>query len=476
MDKCQHHRKVDRQALKQPRFDPEDLACHESSSTPSLERTTSSTYSNDSYCTGYEGGQAMQSGSSCTSGSIHGYDPASSPLAGSSQDNFDAGHNSHSHSTAAIYDQSQIFDLTQKSATLDIRQPPHPPQVVADSPSPEDLACHKIFYLIQKSALLYAGQPLHPPNVMADWPSPEDLACYEIFNLIQKSALPYTDQFLYPPNVIADWLLPGDLACYKIFNLIQKSALSYTGQPPHPPNMVADSLSPGDLACYEIFILIQKSALPYTSQPLHPPNVVADSLSPGDLACYKIFNLIQESALLYAGQPPHPPNVVADSLSPVAQANCKDQYQCLNQGCEAEPFSRHADLVRHYRHVHAPKSQLKQYYCDYKSCRRSKTRQSPSARDEDQVIPFTRKDHYKAHLRDFHLEALPKRSAKDDPDWATEKQLKRTWWRCVRCLKRNWLLEGSPKYVCNCGTELDPEIQNERRRLFGPSSPARSHW
>ncbi|KUJ10164.1 uncharacterized protein LY89DRAFT_787791 [Mollisia scopiformis] len=53
-------------------------------------------------------------------------------------------------------------------------------------------------------------------------------------------------------------------------------------------------------------------------------------------------------------------------------------------------FTRPADLERHYKNVHSTQGP-NQFRCDYSTCgRRSQ--------------PFTRKDHYRDHLRDYHKE------------------------------------------------------------------------
>lgn len=95
------------------------------------------------------------------------------------------------------------------------------------------------------------------------------------------------------------------------------------------------------------------------------------------------------------------------------------------------------------------------------------------------VGPFTRKDHFKAHLREQHMEAIPKRDAKADPGWMDGKRLKEEWWRCGKCLKRVWIQsqrdQGRSEYTCcNCGSPCDQEVLEGRSRMFAAAAAASS--
>jgi hypothetical protein len=109
-------------------------------------------------------------------------------------------------------------------------------------------------------------------------------------------------------------------------------------------------------------------------------------------------------------------------------------YPCQFPGCVTKkPFNRPADLDRHYRNVHASADQKERYECDYPKCERA-------------TEPFTRKDHYRDHLRDYHKEDLgqAKRAKKEDrqkweqaqESWLAERNISANWWRCAKCLSR----------------------------------------
>lgn len=161
------------------------------------------------------------------------------------------------------------------------------------------------------------------------------------------------------------------------------------------------------------------------------------------------------------------------------------KYPCLI--C-TQSFARQADLKRHYDHMHSPAENLDRFYCDYKQCLRSEkgSRQAqermgsqPPSEKVAGIGPFTRKDHFKAHLREQHQEALPKRDPRKDPGWLDGKILKEEWWRCVKCLKRVWIHkqrdENRNEYMCcNCGAPCDQEVLNARQRRFHTASASTS--
>ena len=83
--------------------------------------------------------------------------------------------------------------------------------------------------------------------------------------------------------------------------------------------------------------------------------------------------------------------------------------------------------------MHACDDQKQRFACDYPKCPRS-------------TDPFTRKDHYRDHLKDYHKEDIG--SAKKTKSlsekewkravrrWRDERQITPNWWRCVKCLVR----------------------------------------
>ncbi|KAG4033862.1 hypothetical protein MFRU_004g03600 [Monilinia fructicola] len=143
----------------------------------------------------------------------------------------------------------------------------------------------------------------------------------------------------------------------------------------------------------------------------------------------------------------------------------KGVYPCqFPIGCTGKQFRRPADLERHYRHVHADADQKASFPCDYKPCIRSKD-------------PFTRKDHYRDHLKDFHKEdvgtAKQPKNAKDSKKWQAtqqawldERQVDPRWWRCRRCLQRVYVeTQGYKCTTCNEDCAKDRiEVREKKRR------------
>jgi len=115
----------------------------------------------------------------------------------------------------------------------------------------------------------------------------------------------------------------------------------------------------------------------------------------------------------------------------------------------SKAFRRAADLDRHYKHVHGEESRQEHNACDYPKCQR-------------RGDPFSRKDHLRDHLRDFHKEDLPRRTRepKVDQTWWDARIVGPKWWRCSRCLTRVSLEESGwdcPKCKSAC--------ERERRQL-----------
>ncbi|QSZ36788.1 hypothetical protein DSL72_006671 [Monilinia vaccinii-corymbosi] len=143
----------------------------------------------------------------------------------------------------------------------------------------------------------------------------------------------------------------------------------------------------------------------------------------------------------------------------------KGVYPCqYPSGCQGKQFRRPADLERHYRHVHADADQKASFPCDYKPCIRSQD-------------PFTRKDHYRDHLKDFHKEDVgtakkpknardPKKWQAAQQAWLEERQIDPRWWRCRRCLQRLYVeTHGYTCTTCNeeC-TKARVEAREQKRR------------
>lgn len=144
--------------------------------------------------------------------------------------------------------------------------------------------------------------------------------------------------------------------------------------------------------------------------------------------------------------------------------NCpKGTYPCQFPGCQAKkPFNRPADLERHYRNVHASADLRERFECDYPKCDRA-------------TEPFTRKDHYRDHLRDYHKEDLgqAKRAKKEDvqkwkraqESWLAERNISANWWRCAKCLSRVRVdHDGWECRRCNGACEQDRITRREGKR------------
>jgi hypothetical protein len=135
--------------------------------------------------------------------------------------------------------------------------------------------------------------------------------------------------------------------------------------------------------------------------------------------------------------------------------NCnKNYFPCLYPGvCDEKIFKRPADLERHYRNVHGGPDQKEEFYCDYPPCKRLRG-------------PFTRKDHFRDHLRDYHKEDIgcakgekqldKKKWIKRQEAWIEERKIVADWWRCPKCLHRVHIAESD--YKCQiCTTTCDQE-------------------
>lgn len=145
-----------------------------------------------------------------------------------------------------------------------------------------------------------------------------------------------------------------------------------------------------------------------------------------------------------------------------SDSSSKNKFVCTKPDCNGPVFTRMADLERHIRHIHTDADKKERFLCDYSACSRSAT-------------PFHRKDHYREHLREYHLEDLLKRgsnanhhtaassssagatsgpdslspstAASSTADFKRNKKLlqetqlqncktEAEWWRCARCLQR----------------------------------------
>jgi hypothetical protein len=158
------------------------------------------------------------------------------------------------------------------------------------------------------------------------------------------------------------------------------------------------------------------------------------------------------------------------------------EYVCLYDGCRQKAFRRSADLDRHIKHVHLKPPDV--YFCDYNRCPRSEkavaasstvttmmshpleTVSSPGGSAGAGVGAFGRKDHCRAHYRDYHREDLCRRNGKEAAGWFDDRNISSSWWRCTKCLRK--VSYSRCGWECrDCGQMLEPERINARKRRLG---------
>lgn len=143
----------------------------------------------------------------------------------------------------------------------------------------------------------------------------------------------------------------------------------------------------------------------------------------------------------------------------------KGEFPCLYPwGCKAgkqDIFNRPADLERHYKNVHAPEEEKDQFPCDYTKCERAEK-------------PFSRKDHYRDHLRDFHKEDIGSAKGEKKMDekkrlaaqksWRAERRISPRHWRCAKCLVKYYVDYNG--WECEpCKTTCEQERREARMKL-----------
>jgi len=140
----------------------------------------------------------------------------------------------------------------------------------------------------------------------------------------------------------------------------------------------------------------------------------------------------------------------AAAAAAASSASQPGKFPCLWPECPAKAFGRAADLDRHIKMVHC-RGNHKGFLCDYPRCPRNKT-------------PFSRQDHFRDHLRDFHKEDLPRRGQAEDAVWWAERAARAVyegWWRCNKCLGR--VVVQTDGYICaGCGTHCEGDRQAVR--------------
>jgi hypothetical protein len=127
------------------------------------------------------------------------------------------------------------------------------------------------------------------------------------------------------------------------------------------------------------------------------------------------------------------------------------RFRCEHPSCwdvnDKFRFRIFADLARHYKNAHPDLIQNEFFPCDYTNCRRAGLEDA-----------FTRKDAYRDHLREYHMEDMAKRhrNPKREQEWLASRIVSSAWWRCVRCLIRIDVASGG--WVCpSCKQSCEPE-------------------
>lgn len=119
---------------------------------------------------------------------------------------------------------------------------------------------------------------------------------------------------------------------------------------------------------------------------------------------------------------------IATQLTPSDRHPSDGVFQCQYPGCDRRlwnSFKRQSDLDRHFRSVHVTEPEHT-FHCDYPRCTAGRN-----------LLPFTRKDHYREHLRDYHKEDTGgfKGIGKGASiQWFKERIIKHDRWRCTSCL------------------------------------------
>ena len=132
----------------------------------------------------------------------------------------------------------------------------------------------------------------------------------------------------------------------------------------------------------------------------------------------------------------------------------KNEYPCLYPGCNSRQtiFLRPADLERHYRNIHTYEGRV-EYRCDYAQCHRVSD-------------PYSRKDHFRDHLIQYHKEDMWSRGKSNSLSkdayqghnerllWLAGRYIDDVWWRCTRCLIRCYIAKDG--WICpNCRSSCE---------------------
>lgn len=124
--------------------------------------------------------------------------------------------------------------------------------------------------------------------------------------------------------------------------------------------------------------------------------------------------------------------------------------------------------------VHGKLQDKERFFCDYRKCHRNEEAYVPPPHSQPTAGsgPFHRRDHFRDHLRTFHMEDLPKRGGKEGKA-AEERAVSSSWWRCNKCLRRVKVRHDG--FECpNCKSGCETDRMNARKRLHAQGA-ASSH-
>ncbi|KAG4429132.1 hypothetical protein IFR05_015386 [Cadophora sp. M221] len=139
-------------------------------------------------------------------------------------------------------------------------------------------------------------------------------------------------------------------------------------------------------------------------------------------------------------------------------------FRCEHPSCwdvkDKFRFNVFADLAHHYKNSHPSHIEDEVFPCSYDSCKRS----------ED---PFMRKDAYRDHLREYHLEDMLKRHKKKhrEQEWWAGRIVSPVWWRCVRCLGPSIIVQRDGWTCKDCKKDCEPERIAVRRSIITNTVP-----
>ena len=139
-------------------------------------------------------------------------------------------------------------------------------------------------------------------------------------------------------------------------------------------------------------------------------------------------------------------------------------FRCEHPSCwdirDKFRFNVFTDLAHHYKHSHPANIEAETIPCSYDSCKRS----------DD---PFTRRDAYRDHLREYHLEDMLKRHKKKnrEQEWWASRIVSPVWWRCVRCLGPSIVVQKDGWTCTTCNQDCEPERIFIRKSLATKTLP-----